>query len=181
LYLWLESGKELKTIKFILNLKYFIMRHLSGILLIGLLIVLPSCKYFKGGGLFGRKARAMAILKAQEDSIRVADSLQKVKDHLMAIENAKLDSLRRADEERLALEAKLKYNIIVGSFLTPEFAKGLSEDYRKQGYDPKIIKMEGSKFELVSIEAFNSFRKAASRLKQFQDTVQSESWLYIKK
>ena len=24
--------------------------------------------------------------------------------------------------------------------------------YRKQGYDPKIIKMEGSRFELVSAE-----------------------------
>lgn len=166
---------------FILNFKYFIMRHLAIILFIGLLFALPSCKYFKGGGLFGKKARTAALLKAQEDSIRVADSLQKVKDHLMAIENEKLDSLRRADEERLALEARLKYNIIVGSFLTPEYAKGLSEEYRKQGYDPKIIKMEGSSFELVSIESYNSFGKAASRLKQFQDTVQFESWLYIKK
>ena len=33
-----------------------------------------------------------------------------------------------------------KYNIIVGSFITPEYAKGLAEDYRKQGYDSKIIK-----------------------------------------
>ena len=157
------------------------MRHLSVILLIGLLIVLPSCKYFKGGGLFGKKARIMAIMKAQEDSMRVANSLQKVKDHLMEIENAKLDSVRKADEERLAFESKHKFNIIVGSFITPEYAKGLCEGYRKQGYDPKILKKERSRFELVSIEAHDSFRKAFSRLKQFQDTVQIESWMYINK
>jgi len=156
------------------------MRHLLVLLLIGLLITLPSCKYFKAGGLFGKKARTLAFLKAQQDSIRVADSLQKVKDHLMAIENAKLDSLRKADEARLALEAKLKYNIIVGSFITPEYAKGLTEEYRKQGYDPKIIKMEGSRFELVSVEAYDNFRKAVSRLIQFQDTVQFEAWMYVK-
>ena len=157
------------------------MRHLFVLLLIGLLIALPSCKYFKGGGLFGKKARTLAVLKAREESIRVADSLQKVKDHLMVIENAKLDSVRKADEIRLAMESKHKYNIIVGSFITPEYATGLKDEYQKNGYDPKIIKMEGSKFELVSVEAYDSFRKAASRLKQFQDTVQFEAWMYIKR
>ncbi len=38
--------------------------------------------------------------------------------------------------------------------------KDLAEEYSKQGYDPKIIKMEGSKFEFVSIEAYDCFRKA---------------------
>jgi|BarGraIncu01122A_1022018.scaffolds.fasta_scaffold72828_1 hypothetical protein len=161
-------------------IKFLIMRRLSIIILLGLLIILPSCKYFKGG-LFGKKARTMAIMKAREDSVRVADSLQKVKEQFLRVEQIKVDSLRRVEEERLALESKYKYNIIVGSFITPEYAKGLSEEYRKQGYDPKIIKMEGSRFELVSIEAYDSFRKAVSRLEQFQDTVQLESWLYIKK
>jgi len=156
------------------------MRYLSVILLTGLLIVLPSCKYFKGG-LFGRKARALAIEKAQNDSVRAADSLQKVKSHLMDIENARLDSLRRADEEKQAFESRHKFNIIVGSFITPTYAKMLSEVYRKQGYDPSILKMEGSRFELVSIEGYDSFEKAAERLSQFQDTVQFESWMYVKK
>lgn len=156
------------------------MRHLLLFLLIILLIELPSCKYFKSG-IFGKKARTLALQKAQEDSIRAANSLQKVKDQMMAIENERIDSVRKADEERLAMESKFKYNIIVGSFITPEYAKGYTEEFRKQGYDSKILKPEGSKFELVSVEAYNSFRKAVSRLKQFQDTVQFESWLYVKK
>jgi phosphotransferase system IIB component len=157
------------------------MRHLSVILLIGLLAVLPSCKYFKGGGLFGKKARTMAIMKAQEDNIRRADSLQKVKDQMAAIENARTDSLKNAEEARQALESNHKYNIIVGSFITPEYAKSFSEEYRKQGYDPKIIKSQGSRFELVSAEGHESLGKAVSRLRQFQDTVQIEAWLYVKK
>lgn len=155
------------------------MRHLSAIVFIVLLIVSPSCKYFKGG-LFGKKARIIAVMKAQEDSVRVADSIRKVQDNLMAIENSKLDSIRKADEKRLSMETKNKYNIIVGSFITPEYSKGFAEDFRKQGYDPKIIKKEGSRFELVSVEAYDSFRKAVTRLKAFQDTVQFEAWMYIK-
>jgi hypothetical protein len=154
------------------------MRHLSAFVFVALLVFLPSCKYFKGG-LFGKKTNTMAILLAQQDSVRVADSIKKVQDRLFALESAKLDSVRKADEERLALESK--YNIIVGSFITPEYARGLAEVYRKQGYDTKIIKMEGGRFELVSAEAHDSFRKAVSRLKEFKDTIELEAWMYIKK
>jgi hypothetical protein len=154
------------------------MRHLSAFVFVALLVFLPSCKYFKGG-LFGKKTNTMAILLAQQDSVRVADSIKKVQDRLFALESAKLDSVRKADEERLALESK--YNIIVGSFITPEYARGLAEVYRKQGYDTKIIKMEGGRFELVSAEAHDSFKKAVSRLKEFKDTIELEAWMYIKK
>lgn len=165
----------------VIIIKYLIMRHLLLVLILGCLVILPSCKYFKGGLLFGKKAKTMAIMKVREDSIRVADSLQKVKDQLMKIELAIGDSIRRVEEERIALGSKYKYNIIVGSFITPEYAKALTEEYRKKGYDPKILKVEGSRFELVAVEAYNSFTKAASQLVKFKDTVQLESWLYIKK
>ena len=150
------------------------MRHLSAVLLIVFLVAAPSCKYFKKDN----KAKAMAIMKAQEDSIRVADSLRKIQDQVM---NARLDSARKAEEERLAFVAAHKYNIIVGSFLTPDYAKEFSEEFRKKGYDPQILKKEGSKFEFVSVESFDTFRKAFTKLKQYQDTVQFEAWLYVKK
>ncbi len=158
------------------------MRHLSAsvFVFVLLLVVMPSCKYFKGG-LFGKKARTMAMLHAHQDSIRVADSIKKIQERLMALETAKLDSARKAEEERLAFESKFKYNIIVGSFITPEYAKGLSDVYRKQGYNTRIIKMEGSRFELVCAESYDNLGKALTRLKAFQDTTELDAWMYIKK
>ena len=155
------------------------MRHLSAFILIVLIVVLPSCKFFKGRGLFGKKANTMAVWQARQDSIRVADSIRKIQDELMAAEKAKIDAARKAEEERVAKEAKFKYNIIVGSFITPQYAIELSDIYKKQGYEPRIIKMKGSRFELVSAEAHDSFRKAFNRLKEFQDTIEIDAWMYI--
>jgi hypothetical protein len=155
------------------------MRHLSAILLILLLTALPSCKFFKSKGLFNKKDKALAVMLARQDSIHIADSIRKAQDLLLAIEKAKIDSARIAEENLLALGSR--YNIIVGSFITPEYAKGLAEIYRNQGYDAKILKMDGSRFELVAAESHESFRKAVTRLKEFQDTVVLDAWMYIKK
>ncbi len=156
------------------------MRHLSAIVIVVLLVVLPSCKFFKEKRIFGKKADTMAVWQASQDSIRVADSIREVQDRLLAMENARLDSARIAEEERLAWESKFKYNIIVGSFITPEYAVRLAEVYRNQGYDTRILKMEGSRFEFVSAEAHESFSKAAARLLEFQDTIEVDAWMYIK-
>lgn len=153
------------------------MRHLSGILLIVFLVAFPACKYFKGGS----KAKTMAVSQARQDNNRLADSLRNVQDQLQAIENAKLESARKAEEERLALESQNKYNIIVGSFITPEYAKELAGIYQKKGYNAKIIKMDGSKFELVSAEAHDNFKKAYASLKEFQKSIEFDAWMYIKK
>lgn len=156
------------------------MRQLSAVFFILLLAVAPSCKYFNNKGLFGKKERTLASLLAQQDSIRIADSLNKIDEKLEAIENARLDSIRKDEEARLAAGKKSKYNIIVGSFLTPEYAKSFAEFYRQQGYDANIIKKEGSNFELVSAESHASLSKAISRLRQFRDTVEIDAWMYIR-
>jgi hypothetical protein len=155
------------------------MRHLTPLLLIIILVCVPSCKFFKGKKLFGKKDAVMAEYMAKQDSIRVADSLRKVQERLLAIETARLDSIRIIDENRKALASK--YNIIVGSFITPQYARAWSDEYHNRGYDAQIIKMEGTSFELVSAETHESLRKAAVRLRQFQDTVQIDAWIYIKK
>lgn len=123
----------------------------------------------------------MASWQARQDSIRVADSIRKIQDQLLSLENAKLDSIRRSEENLSAWESRYRYNIVVGSFITPEYARGLAEEYKTQGYDAKILKMKGSRFELVSAEAHENFRKAVARLKEFQDTVSIDAWMYINK
>ncbi len=154
------------------------MRHLIGFIVIVLLVVFPSCKYFKAGKR-GKNADTMASLQARQDSTRVADSIRLEQARLLAIESANAEADRVAEEQRLALETK--YNIIVGSFITPEYAKSLNEEYIKNGYNSQIVKMDGGRFELVAAEGHKSFRKAVERLKEFQDTVQPDAWIYIKK
>jgi len=157
------------------------MRHFSIVFITMLLILSPSCKNIRERGLFGKKAKTLEMLRAQQDSIRVADSLKRVENRLRAIEEARLDSLILAEQERTANEARNKYNIVVGSFLTPEFAQGWAEEYRKQGYDSKIVRMAGSQFDLVVAESYDRFSKAMERLDAFQDTVDIDTWLYINK
>jgi hypothetical protein len=78
------------------------------------------------------------------------------------------------------MDKRFRYNIIVGSFITPQYALDYAEFYRKQGYDSRILKVEGSRFELVSAEVHENFSKAVARLKQFQDTVAIDAWMYIR-
>jgi hypothetical protein len=157
------------------------MKQLVIFILIMLVVFLPSCKFLREKGFLGRKADTMAVWHAKQDSIRVADSIKKVQDRLLAIENAKLDSIRKADQERMEWESKYKYNIIVGSFITPEYARNLLADYTRRGYNARMLKLEGTQFEMVSAEALNNFRTAVNRLKLYQDTVISDAWMYIKK
>jgi len=148
------------------------MRHLSAIALIVLLVSLPSCKFFNKKD---KEKAALAALQAKKDSLRVIDSIRTVQAQLLAIENAKIEEARKVAEEKL----KNKYNIIVGSFKTPEYAKGLAEVYRQKGYDTKIIKMEGSNFELVSAEAHENLKKAFKRQLEFQNNIEKDAWIYV--
>ena len=152
------------------------MKNISVVFLVIALVALPSCKYFKGRGLFGKKADTMAVWNARQDSIRVSDSIRKAQALLLEKENARADSLRRIAEEN-----NTRYNIIVGSFITPEYAERLSGVYRQKGYDTHIIKVKGSRFELVSAEAYNDMGQALSRLKEFQDNIENDAWIYIRR
>ena len=157
------------------------MKHLIVFLLIMILVLTPSCKWLREKGLIGRKADTMVVWRMKQDNQRIADSIRKAQDRLFASEKARMDSINAADLERNDWESKYKYNIIIGSFVTPEYAKKYSSEFTANGYNTRIIKLVGTQFEMVSAEAHESFSKAVARLKQFQDTVAYDSWLYIYK
>jgi len=141
---------------------------------------LPSCRYLKKTGLFGRKADKTAILQARQDSIRIADSARKARENILALQKAKLDSVQKADAEK-AKAGTSRFNIIVGSFQTPAYARNLAETYNKQGYRASIYKAEDIGFERVSAESHNNLRNAISRLKAFRDSVAVDAWIYVRK
>ena len=157
------------------------MRQLAALIFIVFLVTLPSCKFLREKGLLGRRADTMAVWQAKHDSIRVADSIRKVQNRLLVIENARLDSLNKIDRERREWENKFRYNIILGSFITPDYARSFSASLSQKGFKTRIMKLEGTKFEMVSAVAFDNFRDAVNRLKQFQETESTDAWLYISK
>jgi hypothetical protein len=145
------------------------MRLVSISIFVFLILVAYSCKFFRND-----KAMVLAEEKARQDSLRIADSIRKSYD-LAAREAARIDSLKM-EQERLTRENR--FNIIVGSFLTTGYARLMMTEYEKKGYSPKIIKPEGSKFELVSAEGHQHYRSALKRLKVFQDSLQANAWIY---
>lgn len=153
------------------------------VLFLAAMLVLPvSCKKIRERGLFGKRARTLEMLLAQQDSIRVADSIKRADKMRRAVEEARLDSLIRAEQEKAAYEASLKrYNIVVGSFVIPEYAQAWAEEFRKMGYDPQIMHKADSKFDLVVAESHEHYAPAARRLEQFRDTVEIDAWLYVRK
>lgn len=122
----------------------------------------------------------MIVWQAQQDSIRAADSIKAEIDRMRAIEQARVDSLQLLEQARLEMEARFKYHIIVGSFITPEYAVDFQTYYQLMGYDAKIIDGPRGRFKLVSAEVHEKFNTAVNRLNLFQDTVNFESWLYIR-
>ncbi len=146
------------------------MKYLVFLLVAVILSTMPSCKFLREKKIIGRKKTELAELKAQQKMVRTADSLKKVQEQIQALENARLDSIRIAEEQRQALASR--YNIIVGAFITPEYARAWADEYRNRGDDARIIPMEGGRFELVAAESHETAGKAIRRVNQVQDTVQ---------
>jgi hypothetical protein len=144
-----------------------------------ILVLTPSCKWLREKGLIGRKSDTMVVWKMKQENLRKEDSIRKAQERILAIEKARLDSLNNQDVLQKEWEGRYRYNIIIGSFITPEYARKYSAEFASQGYNTRIIKLEGTQFEMVSAEAHENFSKAVARLKQFQDTVAYDSWLYI--
>ena len=114
------------------------------------------------------------------DSTRIADSIKAVQaiELELALEQARLDSIARATAGIEIMEGSSKYHIIVGSFITPEFARAHTEYYISQGYDAKIYTADNG-FDLVSAMDLENLSEAVLMLERFQDTVDFEAWLYI--
>lgn len=144
-----------------------------------LFLLLPSCDFLKNNNPFNRKSRERAWqlqMQMQIDSIRKVDSLQNVeKIRLQAIQDSVI-----ASEATAVNKSNFKYHIIVGSFLTPEYAQAHSDYYARKGYETELIDMTNSRFRLVSASSYSSMPDAWRALQGYRDTVEYGAWIYLK-
>ena len=171
------------------NFWYYFKRYVIAIFIIVLLLFFPARRFLRKNGffVFGNKALKEALLWAHQDSIRVADSLKRIKIESVAPVNKQLDfRVRHVKKENplKATETGNTYFIIAGSFTNSENARLASEKYLKGGYKPSIISITGKngvKTELVSVKTFNSPGEAARFLKEFKNKYDHEAWIYSHK
>ena len=148
-------------------------------ILFAILVSFSSCKFVKEKGWFGLKnADTMETYLRKQDSIHIADSINKVIAKQRAIEQARQDSINMAEQKRLEELARFKYHIIVGSFITPMFADEWSDYYNSMGYGTEILKAD-NEFNLVSARKYDNMKDALIDLRHFMDTVQIDAWVYI--
>ncbi len=154
------------------------MRKLIFILL-AISMAFSSCKFVKEKGWFGLKnADTMDAYLRKQDSLHIADSISKVIAKQKAIEQARQDSINNAEQERLERLARFKYHIVVGSFITPQYADEWSIYYNTIGYGTEILKAD-NEFNLVSARKYDNMKDALIDLEHFKDTVQIDAWVYI--
>jgi len=151
-----------------------------------LLLLVSSCDFVRDNNPFTKKERQRA-LQVQIENARIADSLQKV--HALEAEmKAVQDSLASmgaltevVNETTNVNDNGQKYHIIVGSFITPAYAEGFSDYYAAKGYQTTIIDMPDSRFKLVSAGSYSTVSEAWNAVKSFRDTVEFDSWVYVRK
>ena len=167
------------------NFKYHIRSYLPAIVLISVLLFLPACRQIRERGIFGGKDLKMALLWAEQDSIRVADSLKRVAIVKEVAEKTQQDSIVKLVKEKApGKDLKNTFHIIIGSFTNPGNAKLAAREYRNKGYKTSIItttSRDGNKLKLVSVRTFNNYNEAVTYLKEFQAKINSSAWLYPNK
>ncbi|MBA7585198.1 hypothetical protein ES708_27169 [subsurface metagenome] len=148
-------------------------------ILFAISIAFSSCKFVKEKGWFGLKnADTMDAYLRKQDSLHIADSISKVIAMQKAIEQARQDSINNAEQQRLERLTRFKYHIVVGSFITPQYADEWSVYYNSIGYGTEILKAS-NEFNLVSARKYDNIKDALIDLGHFKDTVQIDAWVYI--
>ena len=157
------------------------MRYISSFCILIFILSFSSCKFLKRNIFSKEKNLKAMILKQKQDSVRVSDSIRFIQEEQVSLENSRLDSVRKEDENRRISNSRLKYKIIVGSFTNFQNARDLSESYKSRGFNSDIINATDDSVEYVSAEAYDNQKQAMERLREFKTTIEPKAWLYVVK
>ncbi len=121
-----------------------------------------------GGSIFGKdepKEQVVdsAAIKAQQAR---RDSLRKVQARKDSIEQARMDSIRKAEE--LKKKNQKKYYLVAGSFKTKKYAQMFVDKLNDQGYNSEIF-MEKRGFYRVSYNSYVDRQKAFNEYRRMKN------------
>jgi hypothetical protein len=168
---------------------YYLKKYLLPIFIIIILLFFPARRFLRKNGffLFDKKTRNEALLWAHQDSIRVADSLKRIKIESNLPQDKQQDStfkLNKEESPALARDIRDTYCIIIGTFSNAENARQAAGKYRSRGYKTSIISKTGKngvKIELVSVKTFNNLNEATRYLREFKVKFDPGAWIYSHK
>ncbi len=139
------------------------------ILSVIILSFLGSCKYFN------KKDAANATITVEQqrinDSIKFANELNMLKE----------DSQKRIDSLNMACSnPSYTYYVITGSFKNPANAENYAGQMMNLGYKSHIITISNG-FHLVSASSGDDLNQSTEALRNIQQTINQEAWLFVNK
>ena len=156
------------------------MRYCLIYILSIILFSASSCHYLRDKGLFLSQEKALAIIKASQDTNIVKDSLKKTLASTDIKKGKEKNRDQSTDVKNNPKNTRSEYCIIIGSFSSMNNAEDLIRKCQKQGYKAKIIKLKNnSNSFLVSVASFESYNKASEQLPVFKLKVKKDAWIYL--
>jgi cell division protein FtsN len=134
-------------------------------------LVLTNCKWLRNKGIIGKKAAMKEYIQKLEDIIK-DDSLQIAQ--MKKESQAKIDSLKNNCKE-----ANNAYYVITGSFRNSKYAEDFLSKMKSMGYKSEIVEASNG-FNLVSAFSGNNYKEVLNALYNLRNSVDQESWLYVK-
>jgi SPOR domain len=168
---------------------YNFKRYAIALIIIILLLFFPARRFLRQHGyfLFDKKTLKAAMLWARQDSIRVADSLKRIKTESNIPADKQKDTMDKPVKEENPLqtaETDGTYFIIAGSFSNIENARLAVKKFMGRGYKAGIISIPGKNgvmAELVYVKTFTTANEASMFLEEFKSKIDSEAWIYSHK
>lgn len=80
--------------------------------------------------------------------------------------------------EEISVESNAKYFVIGGSFIVPKNATNFERVLENQGYTPRILFHESSRFNYVAYYAFDNYEEAVATTKKLRAEINPETWLF---
>jgi len=156
------------------------MRYRLIFILFLLLFLISSCQYFREKGVFLSKEKALAIIKASQDTNTIKDTLKKPSDSMDFTNGKEKNSDQTTDVKIISQNTQSEYCIIIGSFTSLNYAEELTGKYQKEGYKAKIIKLKNNSISfLVAVASYESYNKASEQLPVIKTKVNNDAWIYF--